>query len=86
MPKKKLKHLVVLSEGLSINGNELVDGILSEISADIKLTGALAGDGENFMKTCLLNNNEINETGIVLLGFYGDKLNIRFGSLRHQKL
>lgn len=57
----------MLSEGLSINGSELVDGILSEINSEIKLAGALAGDGEHFLKTCLLNKNEINENGIVLL-------------------
>ena len=31
------------------------------------------------MKTCLLNKNEINENGIVLLGFYGEQLKIGFG-------
>jgi hypothetical protein len=79
LPKENLKHLMVLSEGLSMNGSELVDGILSEINSEIKLTGALAADGEDFIKTCLLNNNEINENGIVLLGFYGEQLEIGFG-------
>ena len=79
LPKENLKHLIVLSEGLSMNGSELVDGILSEINSEIKLTGALAGDGEHFLKTCLLNKNEINENGIVLLGFYGEQLKIGFG-------
>ncbi|MDO8454495.1 MAG: FIST N-terminal domain-containing protein, partial [Sulfurimonas sp.] len=45
-----LKHVFVLSDGLKINGSELVKGINSSLEG-VEVTGGLAGDGARFQET-----------------------------------
>ena len=44
-----LKHMIVLSDGLHVNGAELVEGLKS-VLPDISITGGLAGDSSDFEK------------------------------------
>ncbi len=46
-----LKGMFVLSDGLSVNGSELVRGINSVVPQDTVVTGGLAGDGDRFERT-----------------------------------
>src|ERR1700728_797143 len=46
-----LAGMFVLSDGLNVNGSELVAGISKIIGSKIPLTGGLAGDGANFAET-----------------------------------
>src|SRR4029079_7623732 len=43
---ESLVHVIVLSDGLTVNGSELVRGLTKHLPADTTLTGGLAGDGE----------------------------------------
>lgn len=72
-----LKHLFILSDGLNINGSELVSGF-NEVTS-VPVTGGLAGDGTNFEKTLIIANDYAKENRIVALGFYGETLNISSG-------
>ena len=47
-PTENLVHVFVLSEGLNINGSELVKGITSVLPQKVAATGGLSGDGSNF--------------------------------------
>lgn len=77
----KLKGIFLLSDGLSVNGSELVRGITSQIGSKIPLTGGLAGDGELFQRT-LVGINEPPIPGcIAAVGFYGDKIKVGHGSM-----
>lgn len=76
-----LKHLFILSEGLKVNGTELVKGLRSRLPENANATGGLAGDGANFEQTLVVTNNgEAKSEIITALGFYGDYIQIGYGS------
>lgn len=70
-----LRHLFVLSDGLSVNGSDLACGLNS---AGIAVTGGLAGDGENFASTWVMADAPAAQNIIAVIGFYGE-LEIRSG-------
>ncbi len=77
----QLKGIFILSDGLNVNGSELVRGITSEVGYNVPLTGGLAGDGELFQKTLVgINENPIPGC-IAAVGFYGDHIKIGHGSM-----
>ncbi|MDN3493567.1 FIST signal transduction protein [Winogradskyella bathintestinalis] len=76
---KDLKHVIVFSDGLNVNGAELVSGLKSVLK-DVSITGGLAGDCSEFKETFVVANNTITDKLIVGLGFYGDQLNVGFSS------
>ncbi|MEL6918512.1 MAG: FIST N-terminal domain-containing protein, partial [Bacteroidota bacterium] len=75
-----LRHIFVLSDGLNVNGAELVKGLQHNLDKNISITGGLAGDGPNFEKTFVIYNNKVHSKRIVALGLYGEDLKIGFGS------
>lgn len=82
LPREKLKHVFVLSDGLNINGSQLVIGMRDKLDEHCKITGGLAGDGAKFEETLLLNNQgELKNNTVIALGFYGDHLNVGYGSM-----
>lgn len=75
-----LRFIFVLSDGLKVNGNELIRGIMEELPPDVILTGGLAGDGFKFQQTAV-GVDATPETGTVaVIGFYGDRLNVGYGT------
>ncbi|MFY8021712.1 MAG: FIST signal transduction protein [Bacteroidia bacterium] len=79
---EKLKHIFVISEGLVINGSELVRGLRDQLPAHIAATGGLAGDGADFKETFVLNKNGKAETQLIsAIGFYGDSIEFGYASL-----
>jgi hypothetical protein len=76
----KLQHILVLSDGHLINGDELVQGINHSLPEHVVVTGGLAGDAGRFSGT-LVGVNEIPaKNRMVAVGFYGDKLIVTHGS------
>jgi hypothetical protein len=75
-----LKHVFVLSEGLNINGSELVRGLTKNLPPGTTLTGGLSGDGDMFQETYVLLNNEPTRDAVGAIGFYSNKLQIGYGS------
>jgi hypothetical protein len=75
-----LKHVFVLSEGLNINGSELVRGLTDHLPVGITLTGGLSGDGDRFQETYVLFNNEPTRDAVGAIGFYGSTLRVGYGS------
>ena len=45
-----LKHVIILSDGLNVNGADLVSGLKTKL-LDISITGGLAADGSDFNQT-----------------------------------
>lgn len=75
-----LQHVLVFSDGLNVNTNELLKGIASNIPETVRVTGGLMADGSDFKKT-VLGLNQVPEAGkVVIIGLYG-ALNIGYGSL-----
>jgi hypothetical protein len=79
--EEKLVHVLVLSDGLSVNGSDLVRGLLKHLPEGVAVTGGLAGDGTRFGETLVFRNGIPEKGAISALGLYGSRLRIGFGSL-----
>jgi len=79
--KEKLTHVFVLSEGLNINGSELIKGMKEFLPSNVSITGGLAGDGTLFEKTMVISNDYAEENVISAIGLYGDNIRIGYGSI-----
>jgi len=75
-----LAHLFVLSDGLKINGTDLVRGLTEALPAHVGVTGGLSGDGAQFAKTLVLLDRKAAANRIVGIGLYGDRIRIGYGS------
>ncbi|HEX9942276.1 MAG TPA: FIST N-terminal domain-containing protein [Thermoanaerobaculia bacterium] len=76
-----LVHVLVLSDGLRVNGSELVKGLASCLPPDVTVTGGLSGDGPRFQETLVISDGAPVPSAIAALGFYGPRLRVGFGSL-----
>jgi len=76
-----LAHVLVLSDGLQVNGSELVTGLRENLPPGVAVTGGLAGDSDRFRQTLVCVQGMGEEGRIAALGFYGDRLKIGYGSL-----
>jgi hypothetical protein len=75
-----LAGVFVLSDGLNVNGSELVAGISKIIGSDVPLTGGLAGDGANFKETLVGADCAPRARMIAGIGFYGSAIRVGHGS------
>jgi hypothetical protein len=76
-----LAHVFVLSDGLRVNGSELVRGFAAGLPPTVAVTGGLSGDGAKFEQTLVLLNSPPVEGRVVALGLYGTRLRVGFGSM-----
>lgn len=76
-----LIHVLVLSDGLHVNGSELTNGIKTILSETVAVTGGLSGDGARFQHTSVIANEAPASKTIVAVGFYGKRLKVGYGSL-----
>ncbi|MCF0071373.1 FIST C-terminal domain-containing protein [Dyadobacter sp. CY261] len=78
---KDLKHVFVISDGLKVNGTDLVKGMSEGLTDGVTITGGLAGDGSQFSRTIIIEpDGKVATESVAAIGFYGDKLSIGFGS------
>lgn len=75
-----LRHVFVLSDGLLVNGSELVKGLTSGLPSTVAITGGLSGDDSRFQQTLVCLNGDARPGRIVVLGLYGDHLRVGYGS------
>ena len=81
LPPLGLRYVMVLSDGLRVNGSALVRGMTSVLPEGVTLSGGLAADNGEFAAT-LVGLNESPVAGrIVAIGFYGERLVVGHGSL-----
>lgn len=76
-----LRHLFVLSDGLCVNGSDLVEGLRAALPPAVSITGGLAGDGTGFQATSVIADAPPEGDIVAALGFYGDGLQVSYGSL-----
>lgn len=77
----ELVHVLVFSDGLNVNGSELVKGLQSALPPSVAITGGLAGDGAAFKKTLVVSGGQARERSVVAVGFYGQSLRVGYGSM-----
>lgn len=75
-----LKHVFVLSDGLKVNGSDLVKGFVKILPKEVTVTGGLSGDGTNFAETIVVGDTEAKSGIVSALGLYGDHIRTGYGS------
>lgn len=76
-----LRHVLVFSDGLAVNGTGLVAGLADSLPAGVTLTGGLAGDGAQFSQTLVGLGDDLAAGSLVAVGIYGDSVQVGFGSM-----
>lgn len=75
-----LRAVVVLSDGLKINGSELLAGMTGILPIDVPITGGLAADGKRFQQTWTVQQGRPTAGWVSAVGFYGERLEVGVGS------
>lgn len=75
-----LVHVLVLAEGLAVNGSQLVKGLEAGLPAGVLVSGGLAGDGDSFTETMICTSRGESGKYVAALGFYGTALQVGCGS------
>ena len=76
-----LSGIFIISDGLMVEGSELVRGMSYNNTKKIPITGGLAGDAARFQKTYTGLNEVPGQGNIIAVGFYGENIHIGHGSL-----
>jgi len=76
-----LAHVLVLSDGIRVNGSALAKGIQGNLPPSVLVTGGLAGDAARFGRTLLWIDDEVMDDAVVAIGLYGTHLRVGHGSL-----
>lgn len=79
LDSENLKHVFILSDGVHVNGSDLVSGLKTKIP-NVSITGGLASDATGLMETFVINGDKILDKHIVAVGFYGNNLKVGYGS------
>jgi hypothetical protein len=92
LPAPGLRHVLILSDGLLVNGTTLTAGLRETLPPGVLASGGLAGDGARFQKTLVGLGDHVVPGQVVALGFYGEHLHAKpgcaggweaFGPIRH---
>ncbi|MBK7951592.1 MAG: FIST C-terminal domain-containing protein [Deltaproteobacteria bacterium] len=75
-----LRAVIVLSDGLHVNGSELIRGLNGVLPESVVVTGGLAGDGDKFQRTWVVNDGRPVERCVTAVGLYGDHVRVGHGS------
>lgn len=81
LAQEDLVHVFLLSDGLNVNGSELVKGITGRLPSNVTVTGGLSGDGPRFKETLVIAGGEAMPSTVAVVGLYGPGLSVGFGSL-----
>ena len=75
-----LKAVILLSQGVAVNGSDLIDGVVGVLGKQVPLTGGLAGDYGAFTQTWTLLDDVVSDRMMLAIGLYGDSINFAHGS------
>jgi len=75
-----LHGVLMLSDGLDVNGSGLVAGVTASLPPGIPVSGGLAGDGSRFAHTWVLDHTSPRPGLVSAVGFYGERIRITHGS------
>ncbi len=75
-----LRGILVLSDGLQVNGSELTAGLTEVVGEKAPVVGGMAGDGDRFEKTWVLANGELSSGWVTAIGIYGENARLGHGS------
>jgi hypothetical protein len=81
-----LRHVLVLSDGLQVNGSDLVRGLTAALPPEVSISGGLSGDSSRFEQTLVVfgrpgEADAASSGWIAAVGFQGEALRTGCGSL-----
>ena len=76
-----LRHVMVFSDGLEVNGSGLVEGLTDTLPESVTVTGGLSADGAEFQRTLVLSGDNADLAQVTAVGLYGDRVQVRSASL-----
>jgi len=74
LPSNSLRGMFVLSDGLCVNGSQLVCGMNGAVPSSVVVTGGLAGKGDRFSRTWVLKDRQPQSGYITAVGLYGSTM------------
>lgn len=77
---QELSAVLVLTDGLVMNGTEFVKGVNTQLTEKVLVTGGLAADGSAFKETWILVDGRPKPGYAAGVGFYGNAVCIDHGS------
>jgi hypothetical protein len=81
LPQDGLVHVLVLSEGVGVNGSQLVEGLGAGLAPGIAITGGLAGHGTLFDETVIVHAGRARSGIAAAIGLYGERLSVGYASV-----
>lgn len=75
-----LRGVLVLSDGLGVNGSELIRGLNAVLPAHVVVSEGLAGDGDRFKRTWVVKDGLPVSGYVTAVGFYGSAIRLTHGS------
>jgi hypothetical protein len=76
-----LIHVLVISDGLAVNGSDLVKGLSAALPKSVGISGGLSGDGARFQRTLVCTRESSAQRKIAVVGFYSERLRIGCASM-----
>ncbi len=80
LPVESLRHVLVFSDGLVVNGTDLANGLTHTLPNHVSVSGGLAADGDKFTSTATWLNHMPQDGHIVAVGLYGEDLLLSYSS------
>ncbi len=80
LSSEHLRAVLVLGQGVNINGSAMILGMADILGQDMPITGGLAGDDGAFVQTYTLFNEAVSTAHIVGIGFLGEEVLFSHGS------
>jgi hypothetical protein len=80
LPRAGLRCVIVVGQGVNINGSALIAGLTEVLAPRVLVTGGLAGDGANFKQTWVLHDGGVDGDHVACVGLYGAQLQVSHGS------
>ena len=75
-----LAAVLVLSDGVLVNGSDLARGLNAVLPAGVPVSGGLAGDSARFTRTWVLSGAQLGPGLVAAVGLYGDHIRLGYGS------
>lgn len=79
LPTQGLRAVFVLSAGVDVHGAGLVQGLTAGLPDGVVLTGGLAGWGDQFACSWVLDGTQPREAFVTAVGLYGDSVRVGHG-------
>lgn len=77
----ELAYIMVLADGLHVNGSALSCGLQEAVGRHVPITGGLANDGARFQQTFIVASEQVISGAALAVGFYGKRFRVGHGAI-----